>query len=166
MGAKTVKEHYPRLRAWEPQKSAQLLETIAGNAKFLSNDPYGNYVVQQAMVYGDDRLMAMIFQSLCGHFTQLSQEKGGSHVVEKCVNSSRVGTEIIVEEILLTPSAPFRLSRHQYGNYVIQAALKNLKIQENETLYLLLAQALEPHFPELQCNAGGREIVNLIIGDL
>ncbi|XP_073313610.1 putative pumilio homolog 16 [Primulina huaijiensis] len=100
-----------------------LLESIAEDAVFLSNDRYRNYVVQQAMMYGHDNVAVKILFSLCGHFTQLSQEKWGSHVVEKCR-------------------------------------------QGNETLCLDLVKDLEPHLPELQRNAGGKQVVNIIISDL
>lgn len=84
--------------------------------------------MQHAMFIGGDIVTHEILKRLCGHFTQLSQEKVGSHVVEKCVNSSSFGTDLVVGEILQTPSAPCQLARHQYGNYVIQAALTNLKV--------------------------------------
>ncbi|XP_073028069.1 uncharacterized protein [Primulina eburnea] len=148
------------------KQKIKLFEKIVDEAVSLSNDRYGNYVVQHAMILGHDIMTFKVMQRLCGHFTQLSQDKGGSHVVEKCLNSSSFGTDLVVGEILQTKLAPFQLARHQYGNYVIQAALRNLKRQRKKTLYAILVKALKPHFPQLQRNAGGKKVVNLIMTDI
>ncbi|XP_073118552.1 pumilio homolog 12-like [Henckelia pumila] len=145
------------------QQKLALLGIIASKAVFLSNDRFGNYVVQHAMLLGDKFVALYILRRLQGHFVQLSQVKGASNVVERCVESSRLGTCVVVTEILQTPSASYQLAQHPYGNYIIQVALKQLKKYQIETLYLHLVEALAPHFPRLQGNAGGRKILDLIL---
>lgn len=71
---------------------------------------------------------ARIVFSLRGQFVQLAKKTGGSHVVEKCMESSDFGIVSVVQEILVNPKASFRLAQDQFGNYVIQTALKKTKV--------------------------------------
>lgn len=66
-----------------------------------------------------------ICSRLYGHYAELSLTKGGSHVVEKCLNSG--GLFYAVDELLSTRR--FRkIAQNQFGNYVIQTALKVTRV--------------------------------------
>ncbi|PIN01156.1 hypothetical protein CDL12_26335 [Handroanthus impetiginosus] len=100
-----------------------LLDKIAEVSDYLSNDPFGNFVVQNVLELRDIRVTAKILKCLEGQFVHLSQKKGGSHVVEKCMKSSSLGLKTVVEEMVETPKVPLLLAKDQFGNYVIQKAL-------------------------------------------
>lgn len=71
----------------------------------------------------------MIVTKLSGQFISLARKKVGSHVVEKCLESSdTAGIYTVVNEILRDPQAPFELAKDQFGNFVIQKALKYTKV--------------------------------------
>ncbi|KAK3000040.1 hypothetical protein RJ639_022637 [Escallonia herrerae] len=118
-----------------------LLNKIVEKADFLSEDPSGNYVVQHVLKLQNQELTDKICSKLRGQYTDLSSKKGGSHVVEKCITSSRKGMEYAVEEFLENGRTPSQLARDQYGNYVIQRALKSTKVEDIEN-YIQLVSAL------------------------
>jgi hypothetical protein len=55
----------------------------------------------------------------------LSSQQGGSHVVEKCLNSPWMDYVILD---FLKWDRLWQLARDRYGNYVIQTALKVTKV--------------------------------------
>ncbi|KAK2967517.1 hypothetical protein RJ640_010158 [Escallonia rubra] len=118
-----------------------LLNKIVEKADFLSEDPSGNYVVQHVLKLQNQELTDKICRKLRGQYTDLSSKKGGSHVVEKCITSSRKGMKYAVEEFLENGRTPSQLARDQYGNYVIQRALKSTKVEDREN-YIQLVSAL------------------------
>ncbi|KAL3820817.1 hypothetical protein ACJIZ3_006722 [Penstemon smallii] len=140
----------------------RLLFYIANIADYLSNDPYGNYVVQHVLDLKDDYINSRIYLCLKGQFIPLAQKKGGSHVVEKCLKSSILGLCSVVLEILSDPSLPFLLARDQFGNYVIQRALEECKERGFMVIYVYLVKALEPYYEELSYSVGGRHVINLL----
>ncbi|KAK2972677.1 hypothetical protein RJ640_003518 [Escallonia rubra] len=77
-----------------------LLNDIVENADFLSEDPFGNYVVLHVLKLQNQELTDKICNKLRGHYTDLSSKKGGSHVVKKCMTSSIKGMKYAVEEFL------------------------------------------------------------------
>lgn len=62
---------------------------------------------------------------LVGYYTRLSVQKSGSHVVEKCLTSSEMSTGVLD---LLSSKRLCQVAHDQYGNYVIQTALKVTKV--------------------------------------
>ncbi|CAA3009497.1 pumilio homolog 12-like [Olea europaea subsp. europaea] len=59
-----------------------LLDHIANVAAYLSNDPYGNYVVQHVLALRNASVTDKILHCLEGQFIHLAWIKGGSHIVE------------------------------------------------------------------------------------
>lgn len=66
---------------------------------------------------------------LQGHFGNLSMQKFGSHVVEHCMKiSPPVARDMIINELMNDPKLP-QIMLDQYGNYVIQTALRETKVK-------------------------------------
>ncbi|KAL0398873.1 UNVERIFIED_CONTAM: hypothetical protein Sradi_2230600 [Sesamum radiatum] len=99
---------------------------------------------------------------LQNQFIRLSMIKGGSHVVEKCMEASDNGILAVVEEILDCPKAPFQLVRDQFGNYIIQTALKKTKEQGFNSFYNALVRRLEPHRRAICRTAGGKNVLSIV----
>ncbi|KAL0398877.1 UNVERIFIED_CONTAM: putative pumilio21 [Sesamum radiatum] len=139
-----------------------LLNHIADVSDYLSYDPYGNYVVQNLLSLRNTDITNRITGRLQNQFIRLSMIKGGSHVVEKCMEASDNGILAVVEEILDCPKAPFQLVRDQFGNYIIQTALKKTKEQgltaftmlSCDVLSLTVEQFAEPQVEECAEHCG------------
>ncbi|KAK3034995.1 hypothetical protein RJ639_033373 [Escallonia herrerae] len=120
----------------------ELLNRIVENADFLSKDPCGNYVVQHVLNLQNQELTEKICDKLRGHYRDLSSKKGGSHVLEKCISSKR-GMVLAVEEFLDNRKTLGQIARDQYGNYVIQRALKATKVGDRERYGRLVSALLQ-----------------------
>ncbi|GAV71168.1 PUF domain-containing protein [Cephalotus follicularis] len=118
----------------------QLLTLISGNSLFLAFDPIGNFVVQHVLKLHNPFINEKIFSSLKGHYVSLSQLKGGSHVVERCLEST--GTYHVLDDFLRSNDL-LKVAQDKYGNYVIQTALRFLK-QTHNPLYQNLLMKLQP----------------------
>ncbi|XP_010266740.1 PREDICTED: pumilio homolog 12-like isoform X2 [Nelumbo nucifera] len=99
----------------------QLINMISVNAVQLSQDPFGNYVVQRVLALQNPEFTKIICYQLQGYYVLLSMQKCGSHVVEKCLKSPWISN--IVNEFLANDKL-VQLARDPFGNYVIQTALK------------------------------------------
>ena len=81
----------------------------------------------------------LICKRLQGHYVSLSQERGGSHVVEKCLRSC--GKEYVVMEFLRCNEIDLGLiASDQYGNFVLQTALREIKVRALKFKYIHLFQ--------------------------
>ncbi|KAF6145018.1 hypothetical protein GIB67_013369 [Kingdonia uniflora] len=105
-----------------------LITKIAKKAVFLSQDPSGNYVLQNILNLQNQEFTDIICNELRGKFTRLSKMKCGSHVVEKCLQL-RSSLILVVTELLESKEIP-EVANDQYGNYVIQTALNELEIRK------------------------------------
>ncbi|XP_011096144.2 pumilio homolog 18-like [Sesamum indicum] len=139
-----------------------LLNHIADVSDYLSYDPYGNYVVQNLLSIRNMDISNRITGRLQNQFIRLSVIKGGSHVVEKCMEASDSGIIAVVEEILDCPKAPLQLARDQFGNYIIQAALKKTKEHGLNSFYNALVRRLEPHRRAICRTAGGKNVLSIL----
>ncbi|KAG7950434.1 hypothetical protein I3843_13G112300 [Carya illinoinensis] len=141
----------------------QLLDFIAKHSLYLSQDPTGNYVLQHVLSLHDPALTNKICSVLSGHYVRISFLKGGSHVVERCLESS--GMEYVLKELLKTDNVHelLQLARDRYGNYVIQAALIATKRAGSPT-YRSLLWLLQQHLYALQ-SGYGRNVLKLIASE-
>lgn len=70
----------------------------------------------------------MVLKSLQGHYAVLSLQKFSSNVVEKCIDySNDIEFQMIVNELLYDPNME-RILGDQFGNYVIQTAIKKAEV--------------------------------------
>ncbi|KAL8091171.1 putative pumilio homolog 20 isoform X2 [Apium graveolens] len=138
----------------------RILQLVIDNAVSLAYDPYGNYIVQNAVKIpecGDQ-----ICRKLRGHYIYLSTKKSGSHVVEKCMEACSSAVMQGLEEILEKKQA-LELACNEYGNYVIQTALRATQAQNcNLQLRNSLIKALLPGLDRLRDTKAGRNLASRI----
>ncbi|KAL0409140.1 UNVERIFIED_CONTAM: hypothetical protein Sradi_1848400 [Sesamum radiatum] len=125
----------------------------------------GNYVVQNVLglKYGD--ITNKITDQLQNQFIRLAVRKGGSLVVEKCMEASNNGIIRVAAEIVNCPGAAFQLARNQFGNYVIQAALKKTKERGFSSFYDAIVRRLEPRRRALRQTAAGKTVLSILEAD-
>ncbi|XVE84749.1 hypothetical protein DITRI_Ditri17bG0037600 [Diplodiscus trichospermus] len=135
----------------------ELLNLICDHAAFLAQDPSGNFVVQCVLGLQNPAIIHKLCSKLKGYYVKLSMQKGGSHIVEKCLTSS--GMDIVVHE-LVRSNQLVRVAKDRYGNYVVQTAIKETK-KTGCPLHECLIGKLEKHLNFL-LHGYGRHILTLI----
>ncbi len=122
-----------------------LADVIIRHLQELIEDPFGNYLVQNVLKLESAEKSDMIFRVIAKDFIRLSQLKFSSNVIEKCLDSERVGTQVdqlfigthenedVTIARCLGKQAKTRATRvkfltqrlmmHSFGNYVLQKAL-------------------------------------------
>jgi len=97
---------------------------LVDNSSTLIQNPFGNYSIQTAVdVWKEENVMPIIKQ-FYGKFINLSMQKFSSNVVEKFLLKG--GEPVIskyIEEISIN-NRIVDLMKNNYGNYVVQKALK------------------------------------------
>lgn len=106
----------------------------------IVNDQYGNYIVQHVLGLELPSCLesrGKLFDSLRGHFFNLSTHKFGSNIVEKCLKMGDRERSAVITELTQirndsdsdndsnaeSSSSLEHLIVHAYGNYVAQSAL-------------------------------------------
>ncbi|CAH2069734.1 unnamed protein product [Thlaspi arvense] len=142
----------------EGEQKDRLVSEIASHALLLSQDPFGNYVLQKVFDLHLQWAINEILEQLEGSYTELSMQKCSSNVVEKCLkladdkHRARIVRELInygrLDQVMLDP----------YGNYVIQAALR----QSKGNLHGLLVDAIKLHISSLRTNPYGKKVLSAL----
>ncbi|CAE5959361.1 unnamed protein product [Arabidopsis arenosa] len=102
----------------------RLVAEILRNSHHLSQDPFGNYVVQCLIEQQVSAVNLLVqFKS---HYAELATQKFSSHVIEKCLRKYPESRAEIVRELLSIPNFE-QLLQDPYANYVIQTALSVTK---------------------------------------
>ncbi len=91
-----------------PSQKKALVEVISTHALVLSQDAFGNYVVQYVLDMGHAEASTAVITRLAGHFAELSMQKFSSNVVEKCLKLAGVDQqrEAIIKEMVTSPLLP------------------------------------------------------------
>ncbi|CAL9079628.1 unnamed protein product [Musa textilis] len=138
------------------EQKFRLISSITHEACDLSQDPYGNYVVQYILIQEIPWATAGILDQLEFHYGTLSVQKYSSNVVEKCLkhagNDRRVN---IVWELISDPYF-HHILQDAFGNYVIQSALRACK----GALRATLSEAIRPHEVALRSHPYGKKVLS------
>ncbi|XP_050221562.1 putative pumilio homolog 8, chloroplastic [Mercurialis annua] len=137
-----------------------LLQLIANNAVFLSQDPWGNFVVRKVLGLENPIYSAITGATLRGYYATLSVQKWGCHVVEKCLLSQAVVIYVVDDLLRCSANQLLQIARDRFGNFVIQKALVATK-KGNSGLHLILLKRLEPSLGVLQYGYG-KNVYSLI----
>lgn len=143
-----------------------VLEHLADQSLFLTNDPVGHFIVQHLLELNNKEVTKIIINRLEGNFEHLAQKQGGSHVTEKCMSHSPRALEIVISDITKNRNTLLRVAQDQFGNYVIQRALKLSKMLSDRKLYMQLLDALKPNYSFLMGRSKGRHVAELMKDDL
>ncbi|CAL5344371.1 unnamed protein product [Camellia sinensis] len=144
------------------QQRRLLLDRISLESVCLSFDPSGNYVVQHILGLDNSELNDKICFRLRGRYARLSLIKHGSHVVEKCLQFSPLAIVYLVEDTKKQKGMLEKIARDQFGNYVIQTALKISKRESFSELHEFLVKNLQQHLPNLEKTKAGTNVARLI----
>ncbi|XP_024008980.1 putative pumilio homolog 10 [Eutrema salsugineum] len=106
------------------EQRERLVDEISRNSRHLSQDPFGNYVVQFLIEQKVSSVKLLIQFRM--HYAELATQKFSSHVMEKCLRQYPQSRAEIVRELLSVPNFEHIL-QDPYGNYVIQTALSVTK---------------------------------------
>ena len=93
----------------------------------LIENPYGNYALQIVIDYWNNEDIIDIFAKIYDHCTKLSMMKYSSNVIERCIQKSEIFVNNFINEICNKYHSVGMLIKDNYGNYVIQTALKTAK---------------------------------------
>ncbi|KAF8694569.1 hypothetical protein HU200_038098 [Digitaria exilis] len=133
-----------------------LLSKITSSALRLSEDQYGNYVIQFILGLKIEWATTRIVDGLAGHFGNLSMQKCGSHVVEHCLKlAPQLMCDRIIDELIHDPKLP-HIIIDQYGNFVIQTALKQCQGGQ----HVAFVEAIRPYTGALQSNMYGKRVLS------
>ncbi|KAJ6427906.1 hypothetical protein OIU84_023332 [Salix udensis] len=137
----------------EGEQRCRLVSEITSNALILSQDPFGNYVVQFVFELHLPWAATDILDQFEGNYGDLSVQKYSSNVVEKCLKyAGEVRRNRIIRE-LINNSRLDQVMQDPFGNYVIQAALQ----QSKGALHAALVEAIRPHVPTLRTSPYGKK---------
>lgn len=143
----------------KPHDQAAVLEELHQCASILITDQYGNYVTQHVIQHGKPEDRAKIIKIITAQLLTLSKHKFASNVVEKSI---QYGTDeqrkVIVAQLTALHSdgtSPLQLMmKDQYGNYVIQKLLAQLKGAEREAF----VEDMKPQLISLKKYNYGKQI--------
>ncbi|EFW98695.1 pumilio family mRNA-binding protein [Grosmannia clavigera kw1407] len=135
-----------------------ILSELHDNAMDLINDQYGNYVAQHVIQFGKPRDREKVISRVLNQLVTMSNNKFASNVVEKCIEFGTAADRQRIREELsrLGPDGqPIlqQMIKDQYGNYVIQKLLKQLKGEEHQ----LFAEVLSVQLSVLRRSSTGRQ---------
>ncbi|KAJ5139309.1 Armadillo-like helical [Penicillium bovifimosum] len=143
----------------EVDRQSILAELHACTANLIP-DQFGNYVIQHVIENGDEKDRTRMIDIVMGQLLAYSKHKFASNVVEKSIE---FGAEHERKHIISTltsandrgESPLLGLMRDQYGNYVIQKVLGQLKDAEREALI----DQIKPLLSQLKKFSYGKQIV-------
>ena len=84
---------------------------------------YGNYVIQVIMENWEDRELEDIINLYKNKYVYLSNQKFSSNAMERIIEKNKANLEYYIDEICDNDNL-YQVIRNNYGNYVIQKAVK------------------------------------------
>ncbi|KAF8102447.1 hypothetical protein N665_0198s0147 [Sinapis alba] len=145
-----------------PHYRNELLDMVAHNALWLSNDGSGNFVVQHVLKLNHPRSTRDVALSLRGHCIDLSFKKYGSYIVERLLEADESVAVVVMELLESDGDRLMRLARSEFGNFVVSKALRvTQKRVSRVDLFRGLVQKLMPFLPFLRKSRGSNIAVFL-----
>ncbi|KRX09617.1 Armadillo-type fold [Pseudocohnilembus persalinus] len=108
------------------EETKQIYDKLMDNLITLCECQYGNYIMQYILETGPDDKRSLILEKVKQNFVNLSIDKYASNVTEKSVQYSdeQFKSEVVDSLIIIDPitkeSGFLKLTKDQFGNYVIQ----------------------------------------------
>ncbi|KAH0543370.1 hypothetical protein FGG08_002326 [Glutinoglossum americanum] len=143
----------------EEKAQTSILQELHSCTWSLVQDQYGNYVTQHVIEHGKEEDKAKIIALVTGQILLFSKHKFASNVVEKSIEfgSDDQRRDILAALTAARPdgTSPLQtLMRDQYGNYVIQKLLGQLKGADHERL----VEQIRPQLQALKKFTYGKQI--------
>ena len=135
---------------------------VKENAIQLISHPYGNFVIQVvAESWNDYEDILNLFDK---KFYNLSLEKYASNVVERCIEKDEKILNNYIEELINTNKI-YEVMKSNYGNYVIQKAIKLAKGDHKQRLIYNAAKDINK-LNELKLIKKWKSILSIYIKEL
>ncbi|KAI9842930.1 MAG: mRNA binding protein puf3 [Thelocarpon superellum] len=136
-----------------------ILQELHASTYTLIVDQYGNYVTQHVIEHGQAEDRSKIIDLIIGQLVHFSKHKFASNVVEKSIqfgsDEQRREMTAILTALGSNGASPVQsLMRDQYGNYVIQKLLGQLKAADFDKL----AECIKPQLAALKKYTYGKQI--------
>lgn len=135
----------------------ELAEEIAKHACSLSQDPFGNYVVQHVLKKcPGNGVQNLIAEALAPQLVPLSQQKFSSNVVELCFTVVDHNCRAhMIETLLNDHEGLHRIVKDPFGNYVVQSILSTARKPQLDRV----VAALKPALAEMEQSPAGRRVL-------
>ncbi|OBT60390.1 hypothetical protein VE03_10140 [Pseudogymnoascus sp. 23342-1-I1] len=142
-----------------PKDQASVLKELFACAQMLIIDQYGNYVVQHVIQHGKPEDQAALIALVTNQVLTLSKHKFASNVVERSIacgtTEQRQAIVTTIVELDSDGSSPLQLMmKDQYGNYVVQKLLGQLKGAERDSF----VEDIKPQLMQLKKYNYGKQI--------
>ncbi|KAL5351649.1 mRNA binding protein puf3 [Pseudogymnoascus australis] len=142
-----------------PKDQASVLKELFACAQMLIIDQYGNYVVQHVIQHGKPEDQAELIALVTNQVLTLSKHKFASNVVERSIScgttEQRQTIVANIVELDSDGSSPLQLMmKDQYGNYVVQKLLGQLKDAERDAF----VEDIKPQLMQLKKYNYGKQI--------
>ncbi|CAL5033493.1 unnamed protein product [Urochloa decumbens] len=140
----------------DPATQSAIMNEIVQQTFHLTDDKFGNYVVQHVLEHGKPEERSSIIQKLSGQVVILSKQKFASNVIEKCLaNGTPEERDSLIGEIISSGQTFQELMKDQFGNYVVQRVLQTC---DDKYLEMILS-SIKLHLNELKNYTYGKHIV-------
>ena len=103
---------------------------LIDNSIILIQNPFGNYALQTAIDNWELEDLIEIMEPYKGKLLILSIQKFSSNVIERCIEKNEKFLFYFIKEISSDDNSIILLMKNNYGNYVIQTALRASKINK------------------------------------
>ncbi|KAL1970310.1 hypothetical protein VTN77DRAFT_5470 [Rasamsonia byssochlamydoides] len=143
----------------EADRESILAELHACTASLIP-DQFGNYVIQHVIENGEEKDRSRMISVVISQVLVFSKHKFASNVVEKSIEFGEESQRREIIRLLTSPnergeSPLLGLMRDQYGNYVIQKVLGQVKGAQREALI----EQIKPLLSQLKKFSYGKQIV-------
>ena len=130
-----------------------LILKILSDIGALVNDEYGNYTIQLIIELKEKEYNDIIYDYLIKNCLSLSKKKFSSNVIDKCIIGEDENSKKLVNYIIINKYVK-EMINDQFGNYVIQKALK---VSDYDTQVEIINQ-IKPQIEQLRQTNIGRKI--------
>ncbi|KAL2068126.1 hypothetical protein VTL71DRAFT_16224 [Oculimacula yallundae] len=143
----------------KPQYQAAILEELHQCSTMLITDQFGNYVTQHMIQHGSPESRAKVIKIVTAQLLPLSKHKFASNVVEKSIqygtDEQRRAIVAVITMMHSDGTSPVQLMmKDQYGNYVIQKLLSQLKGADRDRF----VEDLKPQLTQLKKYSYGKQL--------
>lgn len=144
----------------EKTQEDQLVNTILSVIDQLINDEYGNFLISYIVEHlVEDDYIKKVYEYISSNMMMLSQKKYSSNVIDKFIETPNNPYSLPLVNYINDNKLAKDMIVNEYGNYVIQKALK---ISDGK-LFMSLIQQIEPMLESLmQLNIGRKIYYSLI----
>ena len=139
----------------------QLKKLLLENSLILIQNPFGNYALQIAIDNWDLEDVKDIIKSFKGKGLLLSIQKFSSNVIERCIEKDEEFLIDFINEITIDNKSIGILMKNNYGNYVIQTALKASR--NNQQIQMVLINVLNKNLSILSDKKLVKKWKNIIL---